>query len=128
MQAPQNIKQLQQLTRRIAALNQFISPSTDKCLPFFKILKKAFSWNPECEKAFQELKAYLVCPLLLSQPVEGEPLYLYLVASPTAVSSALIQEEQGVQKPVYFTSKALHEAEECYPRIEKLAFVLVTST
>jgi hypothetical protein len=42
MQSPQTTKQLQQLTGRIAALNRFISRSTDKCLTFFKILRKAF--------------------------------------------------------------------------------------
>jgi hypothetical protein len=47
--------------------------------------------------------------------------------SPSAVSSALVREEVGVQRPVYFTSKALHGAEERYPRIEKLAFALVVS-
>jgi hypothetical protein len=72
---------------RIAALNWFISRSTDKILPFFKILKKAFSWSLECDKAFHELKAYLVNPPLLSQLVEGEALYLYLVVSPSVVSS-----------------------------------------
>jgi hypothetical protein len=90
MQAPQNIKQLQQLTGKITALNWFISWSTDKCLSFLKILKKAFLWNLECEKAFQELKAYLVGPPLLNQPMEGKPLYLYLAVSPSTVSSALI--------------------------------------
>ena len=90
MQAPQNIKQLQQLTGKIVVLNRFISWSTDKCLSFFKILKKVFSWNLECKKAFHELKAYLVSPSLISQPMGGEPLYLYLVESPSAVSSALI--------------------------------------
>jgi hypothetical protein len=92
MQAPQNIKQLLQLMGRISALNQFISWSTDKCLPFFKILKKAFSWNPKYEKAFQELKAYLVSPPLLSQPVEREPMYLYLALSPMAISLTLIRK------------------------------------
>jgi hypothetical protein len=42
MQSPKNTKQLQQLTERIVALNQFISRSTDKGFPFFKILRKAF--------------------------------------------------------------------------------------
>lgn len=32
MQSPRNTKQLQQLTRRIAALNRSISRSADKCL------------------------------------------------------------------------------------------------
>jgi hypothetical protein len=47
MQSPQTTKQLQQLIGRIAALNRFISRSADKCLPFFKILKKTFEWNGE---------------------------------------------------------------------------------
>jgi hypothetical protein len=42
MQSPKNTKQLQQLTERITALNRFISRSTDKGFPFFKILRKAF--------------------------------------------------------------------------------------
>jgi hypothetical protein len=39
----------------------------------------------------------------------------------------LVREDSGIQKPVYFTSKALHGAEERYPRIEKLAFALIVS-
>lgn len=127
MEAPRTTKQLQQLTGRIAALNRFISRSTDKCLPFFKILRKAFIWSEECEEAFKKLKEYLANPPLLSRPTEGEILYLYLAVSPSAVSSVLVREDSGVQKPVYFTSKALHGAEERYPRIEKLAFALIIS-
>jgi hypothetical protein len=51
-----------------------------------------------------------------------------LAVSSSAVSSALIREDAGVQKPVYFTSKALHGIEEQYPRIKKLAFALIVST
>jgi hypothetical protein len=53
MQSPKNINQVQQLTGKITALNRFISRSTDKCLPFFNVLKKAFEWSEECEKAFK---------------------------------------------------------------------------
>jgi hypothetical protein len=127
MQAPRTTKQLQQLTGRIAALNRFISRSTDKCLPFFKILRKTFVWSNECEEAFCQLKEYLANPPLLSSPEEGEILYLYLAVSPSAASSVLVLKESGVQKPVYFTSRALHGAEGRYPRIEKLAFSLITS-
>ena len=59
-----------------------------------------------------------------SQP--GEELFLYLAVSPVAVSAALIREEDGVQKPVYYASRALRGAEERYPPMEKLAFALVT--
>jgi hypothetical protein len=91
MEAPRTMKQLQRLTRRITALNRFISRSTDKCLPFFKILRKAFTWSDECEEAFGKLKEYLTNPPLLSRPTKGEILYLYLEVSPSAVSSALVR-------------------------------------
>ena len=42
------------------------------------------------------------------------------------VSLALVWEDGNVQKPVYYTSKALRGAEGWYPPIEKLAFSLVT--
>ena len=52
MEPPRNIKEVQSLTGRVAALNRFVSTTTDKCLPFFKVLKKAFEWTDECQKAF----------------------------------------------------------------------------
>jgi hypothetical protein len=128
IQSPKTTKQLQQLTERLASLNRFISRSTDKCLPFFKILRKAFKWSDECEKAFSQLKKYLTSSPLLSRTVPGEVLYLYLAVSPTAINAALIREEDGVQQLVYFVSKALYRADERYHQIEKLAFSLVMAS
>ena len=42
MHPPSNTKEIQRLTRRIAALSRFVSRSSDKCRPFFLVLKKAF--------------------------------------------------------------------------------------
>ena len=53
------------------------------------------------------MKAYLIMAPLLSLSVVGEELYLYLVITPHTVSSTLIREEDKVQRPVYYTSKAL---------------------
>lgn len=52
MASPRTVKEVQKLTRRIAALNRFVSRVTDKCLPFFKTLKQAFAWTDQCEVAF----------------------------------------------------------------------------
>jgi hypothetical protein len=95
MQLPKTTKEIQRLTGRVAALNRFVSRSTDKCLPFLKTLKKAFTWTDECQQAFEELKKYLMTPPLLSPSKQGEELYLYLAISPTAISSALVREEDG---------------------------------
>ena len=45
--SPKNSREVQRLTRRIAALNRFISRSTDKCLPFYELLhgNKRFVWD-----------------------------------------------------------------------------------
>ena len=49
---PRTVKEVQKLTGRVATLNRFISRVTDKCLPFFKTLKQAFTWIDECKAAF----------------------------------------------------------------------------
>ena len=42
MLPPSNVKDIQRLTGRIAALSRFVSRASDKCRPFFQALKKAF--------------------------------------------------------------------------------------
>ena len=89
-------------------------------MPFFKVLKKAFEWTDEYQRAFEDLKAYLTMAPLLSPSVVGEELYLYLAVTPHAMSSALIREEDKVQRPVYYTSKALRGVEGRYPQMENV--------
>ena len=107
MWSPSKTKEVQSLTRRVAALSRFISRVTDKCLPFFDSLKgsKRFLWDDKCKLAFRSLKEYLSKLSLLSKPVEGEPLYLYLAVTEYAISGALIKEENEVQWSVYYISK-----------------------
>ena len=59
IKSPKMVKEVQSMTRRVTALNRFVSRATDKCLPFFKVLKKSFQWIDECEEALMKLKDYL---------------------------------------------------------------------
>ncbi|GFY92627.1 arginase [Actinidia rufa] len=97
MSSPRNIREVQQLTGRVAALNRFVSKSADNISG--------------------------LC--LYSVPTTGEDLYIYLSISPTAVSVVLIREEDQVQRPIYYVSKVLIGAEARYPKIEKLAYALM---
>ena len=128
MEPPRNIKEVQSLTGQVVALNKFVSKATDKCLPFFKVLKKAFEWTDECQKAFQDLKTYLTTAPLLSPSIPSEELYLYLVVSSHTMSLVLIGEEGKIQKPVYYTSQVLRGVEGQYLMMEKLAFALVMAS
>ncbi|XP_021833954.1 uncharacterized protein LOC110773738 [Prunus avium] len=81
MEVPKTQKDIQSLTGRVAALTRFISKATDKCAPFFKALKGGkhhIEWTAECDKAFQDLKDYMGRAPLLSKPLLGEILSLYL--------------------------------------------------
>ncbi|KAK0582506.1 hypothetical protein LWI29_026330 [Acer saccharum] len=113
MVSPRTLKDVQRLTGCLASLSRFIAKSTDRCLPFFKVLKKGkgVEWNEDCERAFQALKDYLGQAPLLSKPETGETLYMYLSVFEIATSSVLVRQEEGIQKPIYYTSKALLPAE-----------------
>ncbi|XP_024010604.1 uncharacterized protein LOC112086031 [Eutrema salsugineum] len=129
MPSPRTKREVQRLTGRVAVLNRFISRSTDKCLPFYDTLRgnKKFEWDERCDTAFQELRSYLASPPILAKPVEGEPLFLYIAVSVTAVSGVLIREEQSEQKLIFYVSQTLTDAETHYPQIEKVALAIVVS-
>ena len=127
MPSPLGIKEVQRLMGRIFALSRFVSRASDKCQPFFQVLKKAFQWDTKCEEAFSSLKTYLSSPPILVSPVEGELLTLYLAVSDFWTSAVLVRDKERVQNPVYYCSRALRGAEERYPRMEKLILALVTA-
>ncbi|XP_034203566.1 uncharacterized protein LOC117618046 [Prunus dulcis] len=130
MERPKTTKDIQSLTGRVAALTRFISKATDKCVPFFKALKggkRDITWTAECDNAFQALKNYMSKAPLLSKPLPGEILYLYLSVSGTAVSSVLIRKPEKAELPIFYVSKALQSAELRYPPLEQLALALVVS-
>ncbi|XP_023911244.1 uncharacterized protein LOC112022850 [Quercus suber] len=56
----------------------------------------------------------------MSSPEPDEVLFAYIVVAPFAVSLVLIRVDSGVQKPVYYVSKSLHEAEIHYLPLEKV--------
>ncbi|XP_010480911.1 PREDICTED: uncharacterized protein LOC104759712 [Camelina sativa] len=130
MSSPRTLREVQRLNGRIAALNRFISRSTDKCLPFYQLLRKGgknFLWDAKCEEAFAQLKAHLSEPPVLAKPEFGEPLFLYVAVSDSAVSGVLVREERGEQRPIFYISKSFTGAESRYLMMEKLALAVVTS-
>jgi hypothetical protein len=119
---------------RLAALNRFISRSAERNLPFFEILKSAevFQWGPVNQKAFEELKQYLIDLTTLTPPAPGAPLLLYVAASHSAVSVALVQEKLDgqvkKQAPVYFISEVLSLSKKNYTELEKVLYAMLMAS
>ena len=94
---------------------------------FFATLRGAnrAGWNEECDPAFTQIKHYLAEPPILASPDTGETLFIYLVVSDTAVSATLFKEnEDGKQRPMFFVSKSLADAETRYSHLEQAALSL----
>ena len=105
LKPPSNLKEVQVLTGMLAILN----------------LKE------ECERAFQDLKEYLVRAPMLTAPELEKDLFMYLSVSKHAVSAVLLRD-QRVQQPIYYVSKTLFDTETRYLPLEKLVLALVHAT
>ena len=57
-----------------------------------------------------------------------EVLFAYIAVASYAVSLILIRVDGGVQRPVYYVSKSLHEAEVRYLPLEKAILAVVLGT
>jgi hypothetical protein len=130
----QSTRDTQCLTGRLAALNRFISKSTERSLPFLKTLcgAKDFAWGPERAAAFASLKQHLSELATLTSPDPLLPLLLYVAASPHVVSAALVQEQdrEGTtrQCPVYYVSEVLTISKCNMMELEKIAYAVVMAS
>jgi len=129
MRSPTSVKEVQQLTGRLVALSRFVSAGGDKGHPYFQCLRRnnRFVWIEECEAAFLKLKEYLAAPLVLCRPQMGVPFRLYFAVTERAISSVLVQEQDQVQRPIYFVSKVLQGPKARYQVLDKAALAVVFS-
>jgi hypothetical protein len=75
----------------MAALGRFIARSGEKALPFFKLMKHIgkFEWTPEANKAFTEIKRYLMSPSIMIAPM------FYIAMTPRTASVILVAERDA---------------------------------
>ena len=64
----------------------------------------------------------------MSSPEPDEVIFAYIAVAPYAVSLVLIRVDNGVQRPVYYVSKSLHEAKVRYLPLEKAILAVVLGT
>ena len=88
-----------------------------------------FSWTDECRQAFEAVKCYLTELPILSTPKSSEQLYMYLAVFDYVVSVVLFRNIQDKeQRPVYYVSIAMIDAETRYSRMEQTTLVLKNAT
>ena len=86
---------------------------------------KRFEGTKECALAFKQLKEYLSRPPIMFSPEMDEILFAYIAMAPLVVSLVLIRVDNGIQRPIYYVSKSLHEAEVRYLPLEKAILAVI---
>ena len=64
----------------------------------------------------------------MSNPEVNKVLFTYLAVASHVVSFVLTQKNSGIQRPVYYVNKSLHEAEVQYLSLEKAILAVVHAT
>ena len=95
MLPPRSEKEIKGFLGRLQYISRFIAKLTSTCEPIFKLLRKnePYTWNDECQKAFELIKEYLLHPPILVLPQHGKLVLLYLSIIKDKVRSILAQED-----------------------------------
>nr|KYP55434.1 Transposon Ty3-G Gag-Pol polyprotein [Cajanus cajan] len=126
---PSNKKELQSLLGKVNFLRRFISNLSGKTKIFSPLLRlkkeQEFRWDKDHQKAFDNIKEYLAHPPVLAPISEGKQLKLYISTSDSTIAGMLAQEdENGIERVIYYLSRMLVGAEIRYSPLEKLCLSL----
>ena len=123
MAAPSCKKEVQSFIGMINYLSKFSARLSELVLPIRELAKEkvVFNWGPEHQAAFKLVKKEIDTAPILAYYDPKKTTVLQTDASINGLGTCLLQDE----KPVYFASKALTEAQRGYVAIE-LASLTVT--
>ena len=116
LKPPTNVKGCRRFARMVNFASIF-SPELQKLLKLiFDLTKKGrhFVWEEEQQKAFEEIKARLQKPPVLSMPDKRGRFILYSDASKHATGSALYQVQDESPRLIAYMSKRMPEAAKNY--------------
>ena len=121
-------EELKGLLGKICYIRRFIpglAALTSAFAPLFKKNVK-YEWTNDDQAAYEKIQALILKLPTMQLPRPGKPLLVYLAAMSNAIGALLAQEnEEDEEKPVYYVSRQLHDAEKCYPSAERACLALV---
>uniref|UniRef100_A0A2N9G8A8 RNase H type-1 domain-containing protein n=1 Tax=Fagus sylvatica TaxID=28930 RepID=A0A2N9G8A8_FAGSY len=122
MKAPTSHKELKSFLGRLSYIRRFIPGLAAVTATFMPLMKKGvpFVWSTACQQAFEKIQLIMTKLPTVCAPVPGRPLRLYLASNNEAIGGLVAQEdEDGTEKPIYYVSRALRDAETRYSGAER---------
>ena len=84
-----------------------------------------WTWGPEQQRAFDELRHALTSDDVMAHFVTGAPTELRVDASPVGLGAVLTQTVHGITRPVAYASRTLSDVERRYSQTEREALAVV---
>ena len=112
----------------MAYIHKFIVNLSGRSQPFTNLMKKGlfFVWDDACQKAFENIKAYLTKPPILASTVSGKSFLLYVRAMDHSLGTLLTQKnDEGVEQAIYYLSRTLIGAESRHNPVKKECLALI---
>uniref|UniRef100_A0A2N9GAJ7 RNA-directed DNA polymerase n=1 Tax=Fagus sylvatica TaxID=28930 RepID=A0A2N9GAJ7_FAGSY len=128
MKAPTSHKELKSFLGRLSYIRRFIPGLAAVTAIFMPLMKKGvpFVWSTACQQAFEKIQLIMTKLPTVCAPVPGRPLRLYLASNSEAIGGLVAQEdEDGTEKPIYYVSRALRDAETRYSGAERACLALI---
>ena len=124
--SPTNVKTVRKFLGHACFYRRFIMDFSKIAKPLYKLLEKdsKFIWDQDCQRSFEELKAYLTTAPIVRYPNWELPFEVMCDVSDLAIGAVLGQREGGKPYVVYYTSKTLNEAQRNYTTTEELLTVV----
>uniref|UniRef100_A0A2N9H8N1 Uncharacterized protein n=1 Tax=Fagus sylvatica TaxID=28930 RepID=A0A2N9H8N1_FAGSY len=128
MKAPTSHKELKSFLGRLSYIRRFIPGLAAVTAVFAPLMKKGvpFIWSTACQQAFEKIQQIMTKLPTVCAPVPGRPLRLYLASNSEAIGGLVAQEdEEGTERPIYYVSRALKDAETRYSGAERACLALI---
>ncbi|XP_055585110.1 uncharacterized protein LOC129737961 [Uranotaenia lowii] len=118
---PKSVKDVRRLMGLAGFYQRFIPNYSRITANITDLLKKEkkFSWTPEAELSFQELKTVLTSAPVLANPDFEKQFMIESDASDNAVGAALVQMQEGETRVIGYFSKKLSATQRKYSAVEK---------
>lgn len=111
---PSSRRSLHGFLGKINFYRKFIPNSSSLLEPLHLLLRKnvPFSWTPECQSSFEEVKHLLTSSPILAIFDRDKPIFIYTDASGVGIGAVLKQrQDDGVEKPVAYFSQKLTQGQ-----------------